>query len=262
MALDGPNAMMPPESHRTLTRPWPRGWLLVAFLNVLLAAWLSGYPPLDPHPDRRVVRPNDPDGICQVMGGILFNNNDAVTRTDLRVYGVLLGVRPGHTVADVGACTGIHAFHFASLVGPRGKVWATDINEQSVAYVRHRAEALGVRNIEARVSTPVDACLPPASVDRVLLANVYHCIVTRQTMDDDGANRLLVQPFLRSIRRGMVVDGRLLITDGIEFRHAIARECARAGFVAVDYQENRAERGYVTLWTPAPVTSATRTGTR
>ena len=41
-----------------------------------------------------------------------------------------LKIKPGDTVADIGAGSGYHTFRMSRAVGPKGKVYAVDIQPQ------------------------------------------------------------------------------------------------------------------------------------
>ena len=85
-----------------------------------------------------------------------------------------LDIRPGQTVADLGAGSGYFSFRMAPRVGSTGKILAVDIQEAMLATVRRRAQREGITNVIALRSTESDAKLPPASVDLLLMVDVYH----------------------------------------------------------------------------------------
>ncbi len=85
-----------------------------------------------------------------------------------------LALKPGMTVADIGAGTGYHSFRMAPAVGPKGKVIAVDIQPQMLALVEARAKRDKVTNVVTRKSTEADPKLEPGTVDLILLVDVYH----------------------------------------------------------------------------------------
>lgn len=85
-----------------------------------------------------------------------------------------MDLRQGDVIADLGAGSGYFTFRLADRVGKRGKVLAVDIQDEMLATIRQRAAAQGVTNVEEVKSTPTDPRLPAASVDAVLMVNVYH----------------------------------------------------------------------------------------
>jgi precorrin-6B methylase 2 len=85
-----------------------------------------------------------------------------------------LGVKPGQVVADVGAGSGIITFRLCEQVGPKGKVWAVDIQKEMIELLRQRTKAKKITNIEIIQGTETDPKLPPGSIDLILMVDVYH----------------------------------------------------------------------------------------
>lgn len=85
-----------------------------------------------------------------------------------------LKIRPGMAVADIGAGVGYHAFRIAERVGPSGRVFATDIQEEMLSILKKAASERGVKNVTPILSGDASTGLPPASVDLVLMVDVYH----------------------------------------------------------------------------------------
>jgi predicted methyltransferase len=110
------------------------------------------------------------------------------------------GVRPGMTVADVGAGTGLFTVLFARAVGPRGKVYAVDISKRLIASIRKRAADYHVANVESVVSGPKDTLLAKDSVDLVFVCDTYHHFEYPLAM-------------LKSIARALRPNGELVVVD-------------------------------------------------
>jgi ubiquinone/menaquinone biosynthesis C-methylase UbiE len=85
-----------------------------------------------------------------------------------------MALRPGMTVAEIGAGTGFFSRRLAKTVGPRGKVYAVDIQPEMLELLKTYAAKEGISNIVPVVSTETDPRLPARSVDRILLVDVYH----------------------------------------------------------------------------------------
>lgn len=85
-----------------------------------------------------------------------------------------LPVKPGDVIADIGAGTGYFARQLAAKVGPAGKVFAVDIQPEMIVLLTNRMAALRITNVQAILGTITDPKLPPASVDWVLMVDVYH----------------------------------------------------------------------------------------
>lgn len=85
-----------------------------------------------------------------------------------------LDIKGGMTVADVGAGSGYHTFMIAPLVGEKGKVIASDIQQEMLDMVTKKAKAQKVTNVETVKGTTTDPKLPAGKVDLILLVDVYH----------------------------------------------------------------------------------------
>jgi predicted methyltransferase len=91
----------------------------------------------------------------------------------------LLDVRPGMTVADIGAGTGYFLPYLSRAAGPTGRVIATDLESAMVEHMKARAARDQLTNVEPIQVSPDDPGLPPAGVDRVLVVDVWHHIEDR-----------------------------------------------------------------------------------
>ena len=111
-----------------------------------------------------------------------------------------LELKPGGTVADIGAGTGYFTRLFAAAVGPKGKAIGLDIEPSMVEYMKEDAKKQGLTNYEARVVKPDDAGLPLKSVDVVFICNTYHHI-------EDRVN------YLKKLTGALKPNGRIVIVD-------------------------------------------------
>lgn len=85
-----------------------------------------------------------------------------------------LDIKEGMVIADVGAGSGYHAFLMAPLVGAKGKVIASDIQQEMLDLVTKKAKDLKVTNVETVKGTATDPKLPAGKVDLILMVDVYH----------------------------------------------------------------------------------------
>jgi ubiquinone/menaquinone biosynthesis C-methylase UbiE len=95
----------------------------------------------------------------------------AVFRYRVAIVG-LMELKPGMTVADIGAGSGFLARVMADQVGPTGKAIATELDRRMVDYMNARAQAEGLRNFSAIQGQPTSTGLAALSVDAVALVNV------------------------------------------------------------------------------------------
>jgi ubiquinone/menaquinone biosynthesis C-methylase UbiE len=89
-----------------------------------------------------------------------------------------LNIRPGMVVADVGASVGFNVFRLSRLVGPYGRVFATDIQAEMLNQLMMTAYMSGLSyNIIPTLASHYDANLPPNSCDLILMVDTYHEII-------------------------------------------------------------------------------------
>jgi precorrin-6B methylase 2 len=129
---------------------------------------------------------HDPNGIgkfymgreiAQVMGHQAAGWLERPEREREEQPGLLmkaLALKPGDVVADIGAGSGYFTFRIAREVGPRGKVYAVDIQKEMLDIIGRRARAARLTNVEPVLGKLTDPRLPPASVDLILMVDVYH----------------------------------------------------------------------------------------
>ena len=85
-----------------------------------------------------------------------------------------LDLRPGQTVADLGAGTGYFSRRMARKVGQSGAVYAVDIQPQMLELLEEDMEARGLKNVRPLLGSETDPHLPSSSLDLVLMVDVYH----------------------------------------------------------------------------------------
>jgi ubiquinone/menaquinone biosynthesis C-methylase UbiE len=85
-----------------------------------------------------------------------------------------LDIEPGQTVADLGCGNGFYTLKLARMVGPKGKVYAVDIQPQMLILLMRRAEKAGLENIVPVLGSVVDPGLPEEQIDLILLVDAYH----------------------------------------------------------------------------------------
>ena len=91
--------------------------------------------------------------------------NDSADRHISERLVELAGVQPGSRVLDVAAGYGEPALTAARKAGPQGRVVATDISAEMLAFGRERAAAAGLTNVEFMQSDASSLDLPGASFD-------------------------------------------------------------------------------------------------
>ncbi len=111
-----------------------------------------------------------------------------------------LNLKPGMTVAEVGAGTGYVSLKMAVRVGPTGKVFANDIQPEMLDLLRKNAAAAGIANVQTVLGSEGDPKLPTGRMDLVILVDVYHEFSQPQKM-------------LQGIHSSLKPDGRLVLLE-------------------------------------------------
>ena len=161
--------------------------VLLAAAAVLAPAFQSTHPLTGRH-------------IANVMG---FRGADWLERpereSEENVEGALdaIGLKPGMTVAEVGAGTGYVALRMAKRVSPGGRVYANDLQPEMLGLLRENAAKAGITNVQTVQGSETDPKLPDGQIDLIILVDVYHEFSQPQKM-------------LQGIRRALKPDGRLV----------------------------------------------------
>src|SRR5687768_14951993 len=111
-----------------------------------------------------------------------------------------LGSLSGLTVADLGAGSGYFTVRLAARTGPKGRVFATDLQPEMLKMLATRLARENVKNVTLVQGAIDDPKLPPGSIDLVLMVDVYHEFSEPQKM-------------LRGIRAALRPGGRLVLLE-------------------------------------------------
>ncbi|MEO5740706.1 MAG: class I SAM-dependent methyltransferase [Vicinamibacterales bacterium] len=85
-----------------------------------------------------------------------------------------LEIPAGATVADIGSGTGYFTWRLAEHVGPRGKVYAVDVQQKMLEITRATVDRHKIDNVEYLLSRDNDLRLPERSIDFAFIAYAYH----------------------------------------------------------------------------------------
>jgi len=111
-----------------------------------------------------------------------------------------LGTLTGATVADVGAGSGYFTVRLAARVGPKGRVYANDLQPEMLKMLGGRLAREQVANVTLVQGAVDNPKLPAGSLDLVLMVDVYHEFSEPQKM-------------LRAIRTALKPAGRLVLLE-------------------------------------------------
>lgn len=116
----------------------------------------------------------------------------------------VLRLRPGMTVADVGAGFGAHTVVLAKWIGD-GKVLASDVGQRQLEVIRDYVAKEGLQNVTVIEGGVASTNLPPACCDAIFMRDVYHHITA-------------VDAFTKSLFASVKPGGRLAILDFLPSR--------------------------------------------
>lgn len=111
-----------------------------------------------------------------------------------------LALKPGSTVADIGAGTGLFTRLLADKVGAEGRVYAVDIARSFVNRIVTEARQAGSKNIIGVICDDRSCQLPPNSIDLAYICDTYHHFE-------------FPQDTLKSIHQALREKGRLAVVD-------------------------------------------------
>ncbi len=131
-------------------------------------------------------------------------------------------VKPGMSVADVGAGEGYYTVRLAPLVGRKGRVLAEDIVPEVRDSLSDRVQHENLENVAVKLGTPDDPMLPAQSFDRVFLVHMYHEVQSPYA-------------FLWHLRDGVKPGGLVIVVDSNRpvKRHGIPPAQLRCEFAAL-----------------------------
>lgn len=112
----------------------------------------------------------------------------------------MLGIEDGQALADLGCGTGYFTAPLSGLVGPAGKVYAVDIEQEMLDHVMSREDLPTYRNVVPVLAEPSDPLLPENELDLILTVNTWHHI--------DGRIK-----YLKKLQAALKPYGRLVIVD-------------------------------------------------
>ncbi|RZK13208.1 MAG: class I SAM-dependent methyltransferase [Flavobacterium sp.] len=110
-----------------------------------------------------------------------------------------LPLKGNSTIADVGAGSGFYTFRVARRI-PKGKVYAVEIQEDAISYLRKKAVDDRLSNVEVVKGTEKAPNLPDGSVDLAMMVDVYHELQHPKA-------------YLAALRKALKPNGQLLLLE-------------------------------------------------
>jgi ubiquinone/menaquinone biosynthesis C-methylase UbiE len=122
-----------------------------------------------------------------------------------------LGLRPGSTVADIGAGAGAFEGALSAAVTPTGTVYAVDIEQGLLDHIAARAKTLGLSNVRVVLGKYTDPALPVRNIDVALIFDVLHHIKDRDV-------------YLKNLAGYLAPGGRIAVVDFVAGKGGHAKD--------------------------------------
>ncbi|TFF39797.1 class I SAM-dependent methyltransferase [Mucilaginibacter psychrotolerans] len=110
-----------------------------------------------------------------------------------------LPITANSVIADIGAGTGYYTFRISTKV-PQGKVYAVEIQDDAVNYLKYRSQKLKPNNVIVIKGGDHSPNLPVNAIDLAIMVDVYHELLYPHEM-------------LQAIREALKPKGRLLLLE-------------------------------------------------
>jgi len=157
---------------------------LVLLLLIHALALPTAAPAGESAPSRYTTVPASADGIGKVYLGreiaqvMSFHGAQWLERAERadeerpELVLAALELKPGMTVADIGAGTGYYSWRMAQRVGASGTVYAVDIQPEMIKLLERQMSRRGAANVKPVLGGLTDPGLPPGSIDLALMVDV------------------------------------------------------------------------------------------
>jgi len=200
----------------------------IALSAFAICALLAACEPAPDNTDRpetarefpRAVRP-----VSQITSNSFSTEEARDDRREAEQVMALAGIKPGMSVADIGAGDGYYTVRLAAQVGEDGRVLANDIDEDALRRLGDRVERERLDNVSIVPGEEADPHLPEASFDRIFMVHMYH------EVSEPYAFLWHLRPALREGGQVVVVD-----IDRPADQHGIAPQLLFCEFAAVGYR--------------------------
>ena len=216
-----------------------RAWSVPWCAGLLLAMTACEEQPRDSaRPETSLAFPQAHRPISDMAGNSLSSEESRDDRHEAATVMELAQIRPGMTLADIGAGDGYYTVRLAAEVGASGRVLAQDIDPAALERLGARIERERLDNVSIKLGAEDDPRLPADSFDRIFLVHMYHEVT------EPYAFLWRLRPALRAKGQVIVVDvDRPADQHGIN-PHLLFCEFGQVGFRLVEFVRKPELAGY------------------
>jgi len=173
--------------------------------------------------------------------------------SDARRLVPAIQLHEGQTVADIGAGGGQLAVELAREVGPSGRVYATELEEDRRRDISKAAKSAGLKNVEVLEARATSTNLPERCCDALVMRRVYHHIGNPSLMNASMLASLKPGGFLAIIdfppdsAESADPNGRDEGEQHGVTSATVARELGEAGFEVVTVEKGEGSDRYMVV---------------
>ena len=202
-----------------------RGFAGMALAAALLAGCDGGVLPEAVRPDSALEFPKPDRPVDPTISTGFGNEDSRDERREAQIVMDLAHMRPGMTVADIGAGEGYYTVRLAERVGEDGRVLAQDINREALERLGRRVERERLENISIKLGEAADPQLPVDSFDRIFMVHMYHEVAEPYA-------------FLWRLWPALTAGGEIIVveSDRPAGRHGLPHTLLFCEFEAIGYQ--------------------------
>lgn len=213
---------------------------------MLLAGCDAIAPASSDRPETALKFPTPDRPVAEVVSTQFSNEDARDERNEGQVVMDLADLRPGMTVADIGAGEGYYTVRLAERVGADGRVLAQDISREALDRLGRRVERERLENISIKFGDTDNPQLPPDSFDRIFMVHMYHEVTEPYA-------------FLWNMWPALGNGGQIVVveSDSPVGRHGLPHnvlfcEFEAVGYVLVEYIERPDIKGYFARFARGP----------
>lgn len=195
-------------------------------LAAVTTALAQGIAPLGPAgaPAKAFAAPDRP--IAEIISPIWATEKERDAVDEAGQMYRLLGLRPGMSVADLGAGSGYHTIRLSRALGPAGRVFAQDVMPNYLTGLDRRVRREGLENVTLSRGEAHDPRLPAGSLDAAILVHMYHEI---------GQPFAFLHNLVPALKPGARVG--IVDLDRATWEHGTPRDLLRCELAAVGYEQ-------------------------